>query len=191
MSYVDTAKLFSAGLVIKNAGFQIKPYTKGFHEPLPFDLQIGFTQKLRHAPFRFSLTAHNLTKWHLRYTSVFDNSYELNSNENLADTTFGQKLNKFMNGVGRVGDEFIRHFVIGVEIVPTDNFYLSIAYNYRRRTEMLIETSPKIVGLSFGAGLRLSKFNVSYGLASYHLAGMSHHFSLGVILSEFYKNKNL
>lgn len=191
ISYLDTAKLFSAGLVIKNAGFQLKPYTKGNQEPLPFDIQIGVTQKLKHAPFRFSITAHNLTRWNLRYKSIFDNTYELNTSENLADTTFGQKLTKFMNGVGRVGDELIRHFVIGVEIVPTNNFYLAVSYNYRRRSEMRIETSPKIVGLSFGAGIKLSKFNISYALASYHLAGMSHHISLGLNLSEFYKSQKL
>lgn len=189
LSYVDTAKLFSVGLVVKNAGFQIKPYTKGFREPLPFDLQIGVSHKLKHAPFRFSITAHNLTKWRLRYASVFDNTYELNSNSAIADTSFRQKLTKFMNGLGKVGDELIRHIVIGVEIAPTDNFYIAIGYNYRRRTEMLIQTSPKLVGFSVGAGIKLSKFNLSYSLASYHLAGASHHIGVGVNLSEFYQKK--
>lgn len=186
LAYVDTASLFSAGLVIKNLGIQLKPYTTGFREPLPFDVQIGVTKKLKHAPFRFSLTAHNLTRWNLRYNSVFDNTYELNASET-ADTTFGQKLTTTMNKVGAVGDELIRHIVLGVELVPHENFYISLGYNYRRRTEMALETAPKLVGMSIGFGLKLSKFNISYGLASYHLAGASNHFSVGINLGAFYR----
>lgn len=190
LSYVDTATLFSAGLVIKNAGIQIKTYTLGFREPLPFDIQMGVTKSLKHAPFRFSLTAHNLTNWNLRYTSVFDNSYELSAVP-VADSTFGQKLTKTMNAVGRVGDELIRHIIIGVELVPHDNFYISLGYNYRRRSEMALETAPKLVGFSVGFGLKLSKFNISYGLASYHLGAVSNHFSLGINLGAFYKQEGL
>lgn len=177
LAYVDTAKLFSAGLVIKNLGWQLKPYTPGNHEKLPLDVQIGITKKLKFAPFRFSLTAHNLLNWNLAYTSVFSNTYQLD------DTT----EKNFLNKVGDVGDELIRHFILGVEIVPHENFYIALGYNYRRRTELAIQTMPKMVGMSIGFGLHLSKFNISYGLASYHLAGASNHFSLGINLGAFYK----
>lgn len=178
LAYVDTANLFSAGLVIKNLGFQLKTYTPGNREPLPFDIQVGITKQLRHAPFRFSLTAIDLLNWNLRYTSVFTNTYQLdeNSEEN------------FFNKMGNLGDEFIRHFVVGVEVVPHPNFYIALGYNYRRRAELAMHTMPKLVGMSVGFGLHLSKFNISYALASYHLAGSSNHFTLGINLDAFYKN---
>ncbi len=189
LSYIDTAKLLSAGFVVKNLGIQLKPYTPGFREPLPLDVQLGVTKKLAHAPFRFSVTAQDLLNWNLTYTSVFDNSYEINTV--VADSTFGQKLTKVMNKAGEIGDEFISHIVIGAEIVPHENFYIAIGYNYRRRSELALQTAPKLVGLSIGFGLKLAKFNLSYGFASYHLAGASNHLSLGINLNAFYKKQNL
>ena len=188
VSYIDTAKLFSVGFVIKNIGLQLKPYTQGFREPLPYDVQLGVTKKLAHAPLRFSVTAQDLLQWNLDYVSVFDNSFELNTS--VADTTFRQKLAKTMNKVGQVGDEFIRHILIGVEIVPHPNFYIALGYNYRRRSELSLQTAPKLVGMAIGFGLKLRKFNLNYSLASYHVAGVSHHFSIGLNLSEFYKNSD-
>jgi len=181
VSYIDTAKLFSAGLVVKNIGIQLKPYTVGNREPLPFDVQIGITKKLKHAPFRFSVTAQDLVNWNLTYTSAFDNSYQLDAEEE----------GNFFNKMGEIGDEFIRHFILGVEVVPHPNFYIALGYNYRRRTELAIQTMPKMVGMSIGFGLHLSKFNISYGLASYHLAGASNHFTLGLNLDAFYKKTSL
>ncbi len=189
VSYVDTAKLLSAGLVVKNIGVQLKPYTPGFREPLPFDVQIGITKKLAHAPFRFSLTAQDLLNWNLTYTSVFDNTYEINTV--VADSTFGQKLSKTMNKVGDAGDELISHIIVGAEIVPHENFFIAIGFNYRRRSELALQTAPKLVGLSVGFGLRLSKFNISYGYASYHIAGASNHLSVGINLNAFYKKQVL
>ncbi|MFN5885727.1 MAG: hypothetical protein ACK445_10335, partial [Bacteroidota bacterium] len=41
-------------------GTQIKTYRAGNNETLPFNLQVGVSKKFAHAPFRFSLVAHNL-----------------------------------------------------------------------------------------------------------------------------------
>jgi hypothetical protein len=188
VSYIDTAKLLSAGLVIKNIGLQLKPYTPGFREPLPYDVQIGVTKKLAHAPLRFSVTAQDLLRWDLDYVSVFNNSYELNTST--PDTTFRQKFATAMNNVGQAGDELIRHVLIGAEIVPHPNFYIALGYNYRRRTELSLQTAPKLVGMSIGFGLKLTKFNLNYSLASYHVAGASHHFSVGLNLAAFYKKSD-
>src|SRR5690606_290615 len=71
LHYQQPGKLFSAGLVFRNMGTQLKGYysgSEGQHfEPLPFDIQLGMTHKLEHAPFRFSLTLHNLHRWELSY----------------------------------------------------------------------------------------------------------------------------
>lgn len=180
ISYIDTAKLFSAGLAIKNLGSQLKPYTKGNYEPLPIDLQIGITKKFAHAPIRFSLTAQDLFNWKLAsYESIFKNENIVMGEE--------KPRKSFFNKLGDAGDEFIRHFILGVELVPHKNFYISLGYNYRRRAELALPTRTKLVGMSIGFGLKLSKFNISYGLASYHLAGASNHFSVGLNLNSFYK----
>jgi hypothetical protein len=187
ITWLDTANLFSAALVLKNFGVQFKPYQPGNKEPMPYDLQLGLTKGLQHAPFRVSVTFQNLFNWSLRYDSPLDAQNILDDNVNLADSTFGQKFNTFLNKTGNVGDELLRHVILGVEFVPSDNFYIAFGFNYRRRSELALQTRAAIVGMSFGAGINLSKFNIHYGLASYHLAGMSHHMSLGLNLNAFYK----
>ena len=43
-------------------------------------------------------------------------------------------------------------------------------------------------GFSWGFGIRISKFHLNYGRASYHLAGASNHFSITTDLSSFSRN---
>jgi hypothetical protein len=182
LSYFDSDHLFSAGLVVKNFGTQLKPYTTDNYEPLPFDIQLGFTKGLAHAPLRFSVTFQNLLNWNLSYKSVFESSNMLGEEEIEED--------KLINKVEDYADELMRHVVLGFEIVPGDSFFISLGYNYRRRSELSLSTMPKLVGMSIGAGLRLEKFNFSYGIASYHLAGNSNHITLGLNLGAFYKKLN-
>lgn len=179
--YFDESNLFSAGLVVKNIGTQIKPYTEGNFEPLPFDIQLGFTKGLEHAPFRFSVTFHNLLNWDLAYESIFDQQFGFGRD--------GEDGN-FFNRMEEVADEFMRHVILGVELTPFNSFYVSMGYNYRRRAELTLSTMPRLVGMSIGAGLRLERINLSYGVASYHLAGTSNHISLGVNLGAFYRSAN-
>ena len=179
IAYIDTESLFSAGIVLKNIGSQIKPYTQGNYEPLPFDLQLGLTKGLEHAPFRFSVTFMNLLNWNLSYKSIFDTNY-----------SFGQETantDNFFNKLEDVGDELLRHIIFGIELVPSESFYISLGYNYKRRSELSLSMMPKMVGMSIGVGIRLEKFNMSYALASYHLAGASNHISVGLNLGAFYK----
>jgi len=58
VSYNDSANLFSAGLVLKNMGTQLKGYYSDegvqHFEPLPFDIQLGISKKFKHAPWIIS-----------------------------------------------------------------------------------------------------------------------------------------
>ena len=61
-----TNEFFSAGLVFRNMGAQLKAYypdEQGQHrEPLPFDIQLGMSKKFAHAPIRISGTLNNLNR---------------------------------------------------------------------------------------------------------------------------------
>jgi hypothetical protein len=48
-----------------------------------------------------------------------------------------------------------------------------------------------MVGFSYGFGIKISKFHLSYGRATYHLAGASNHFSISTNFSSFYKDQTL
>jgi hypothetical protein len=168
--------LFTAGLTVKNLGFQLKTYASE-RESMPFNIQLGISQKLKHAPLLFTVTFDHLEKWDLTYDKPQDES-------NL-DPFVEEESSE--SGIDKIADQFMRHILIGVEFSPINNFYVRAGYNYRRRKEMLIESKTSIVGFSWGFGIKISKFHLSYGRATYHLAGASDHFSISTNLDSFRK----
>ena len=182
VNYTNPDKLFSAGLVFRNVGVQIKPYHEGHREPVPFEILIGLSQKLRHAPFRFSLVGHNLQKPDMTYADPAkqDKKYDPITGEPLPDNKFA-----------KFGDNLMRHLIFGIEFIPFENFYLRAGYNYQRRQELKISSRTAMVGFSYGFGIKISKFHLSYGRATYHLAGASNHFSVSTDFSSFYRKRTL
>lgn len=81
--------------------------------------------------------------------------------------------------------------ILGVEFVPVRNFYLRGGYNYQRRNELKIEERTSMVGFSWGIGVKINKYHISYGRATYHLAGASNHFSVSTNLDDFFHKSNL
>jgi hypothetical protein len=181
ITYFNPERLFSAALVLKNMGTQIIKYYEGAQrEHMPFEIQAGVSQKLLHAPFRFSLTLQQLQRFDLTYKSTIDNN-------NIYDPLNGEKIGK--NKFEVFGDKLLRHAIFGMEFLPGENFYVSLGYNYQRRQELKVPINTGMVGFSWGFGMKVNKYRFSYGRSTYHLAGASNHFSLSVNLSEFYKRK--
>jgi hypothetical protein len=175
ITYHNPARLFTAALVMKNIGSQITKYYEGAErENLPFEIQAGLSQKLLHAPFRFSLTLQHLQKWDLTYESSIDKS-------NVYNPLNGEKVTN--NKFEEFGDKIMRHAILGMEFMPGENFYVSLGYNYQRRQELKTPVNTGMVGFSYGFGLKVNKYRFSYGRSTYHLAGASNHFSLSVNLS--------
>jgi hypothetical protein len=175
VSYIDSAGLFSAGLVFKNIGTQITTYqylTEGEYEPLPFDIQLGFSQRLGHAPLRFSATLNQLHNWKLTDKSTWDYDHK-DANENISGKS------------DDVVTQFMRHVILGIEFVPSKNFSLGFGYNFQRKKELSVSGTSGFVGLSGGINVKISKFRFSYAIARYHLSGTSNTFSVGFNLSEF------
>lgn len=154
--YTNPRLLLSAGLVIKNAGFQLRTYTGKTREPLPFEIQAGVTKSLAHAPFRFTLTLRHLEKYDLTYD--YDTTDEVSA--------------------GGTGEDLLRHIVLGVELVPGKNFWAGVGFNYQRRAEMKTVNKSGTAGFSMGFGFNARAFTLAYGRDTYHLAGSANHFSL-------------
>lgn len=169
-SWHNMANLFSAGIVIKNAGLEVTTYAGERREKLPFEIQAGITQSLAHAPFRFSLT--------LRHLEKFDLTYQYSSTSSAAE---GSKTQS-----GFV-ENALRHAILGVELIPHKNFYVSAGYNYQRRRELQIASKVSTVGFSWGFGINTSVLNIEFGRATYHLAGSSTNVSLILKPELFYK----
>ena len=168
-SWHNRSNQFSAGFVIKNAGYQVTTYAGEPRQPLPFELQAGVSQRLTHAPFRFSLTLRHLEKFDLTHDYI------------LPSATEEKKI-----GSGFL-ENAMRHAILGVELIPHKNFYISAGYNYQRRRELQVESKVSTVGFSWGFGINTSILNIEFGRATYHLAGSSTNVSLVVKPDLFYK----
>ena len=105
LSYYDSEKGFSFGFAFKNIGAQLKAY-EDERQKMPWDIQLGITKQMAHAPIRLSLTAQYLTKWKVEYVDDYDREYT-------GDNFF---------------KSFMKHLVIGVDYVPSDNFWLGIRW---------------------------------------------------------------
>lgn len=180
-TYNNTKQAFTFAAVIRNVGVQWKSYRKDNREPLPFEIQCGFSKKPKHVPFRFSMVFQHLQKWDLTYEDPNNPSVK-------TDPFTGEELKQ--NKIAVFGDKLMRHVVLGGEFLLTKNFNIRLGYNYQRRKELSVETKPGMIGFSFGFGVKISKFNLSYGLAKYHLAGASNLFSITTNLNDFYSKGN-
>lgn len=182
ITYHSNKRQIAVALVVNNLGRQMKPYTPDNREPLPFEIQLGITKKIKHAPVRISLLLNNLQTYNLRYVNT--NEASQNVDPISGDSLTEKKFNK-------ISDNLLRHTILGVEFLPFKNFFINFGYNYQRRKELQVSTRTAMVGMSWGLGVKISKFNFSYGRASYHLAGASNHFSITTNISDFYKKKSI
>lgn len=144
LNYYNEETDFSFSAVASNAGGQIKAYNDQF-ERIPFDLSVGFTKGMAHAPIRISVTMNDLTRWNYKY---------------------------YYNPEGKekFGTMLFNHFSLGVDLLPSSSFYLSAGYNFRRATEMKEAGKSHGAGLSFGGGLLLERFKMGVAYAQYHVS---------------------
>lgn len=159
---------------IRNIGAQLSSYTDQ-KEDLPLQVQLGITYKFKHAPFRLGLMMEQLQRWDLTYADP--------NATVMIDPTTGETIEDKKTTV----DKALLHLVPSAEILLSKSFMLRVAYNTRRRQELVIADKPGAVGLSFGVGLRVSKFHISYGFSQLHLAGISNTITLAVRFADFKK----
>ena len=144
LNYYDEEHDFSLSLVGANLGGQVKAFGDT-HEVLPYDVRFGLTKQLANAPIRFSVSLVDLTRW---------------------------KANQYYSsdGAPSAGRILTNHFVVGIDVLPAKQVYLSAGYNFRRAYEMKAAGGSHGAGLSFGAGLNIKKFKLGLAYAKYHLS---------------------
>ena len=178
LNYHHSDGLFSAGIILRNIGTMIKPYTPETWEKLPFEVVVGLSKKLAHAPFRFLVTFHQLQNLNMYYKRP-----QVNSSLGGVENTKDSKIKSLSN-------EALSHMILGAEFVPFKSFCLRFGYNYQRRNELKVDEKSASVGFSWGFGIRISKFQLNYGQSKYHLAGPTKFFSISTDLDDLFgKNK--
>ncbi len=138
----------SLSLTVCNLGGQVKKFNDQ-RDRLPIDVRIGWSKSLGNLPLNLSITAWNLTKWHLPYWDHGDG------------TSDPVRKDGFMSNL-------FRHLVFGVEWKPADRFYVDLGYNYKTHTDMATYQRNFLSGFSVGAGLRVKAFGVGVAFAQPH-----------------------
>ena len=174
-TYYNSEEQFTATFLIKNLGSPISTYREGIEENLPFEIQAGVSKRLDKAPLRFSLIAENLQRWDMTPEP---------EEEITIDPLTGEEID---NTQGGFGENLARHLVFNTEILLGENFNIRFGYNYNRRQQLKIEERPGLSGITYGIGMRVAKFHLSYARAAYNLAGVSNHFSIGIKFDDFRK----
>jgi hypothetical protein len=178
LMYADTARRLTIGLVLRNAGAQMATYT-GTREDLPFDLQIGITKRLKHLPFRFGVVAHHLHNWDIRYDDPNAEDEDV--------LLFGDEQPKENKGSAAI-DNFFRHLIFNGEFLlgRNEGFRIRVGYNHLRKRELTVRNYRSLAGFSGGIGVKINRFRVDFGYASYHLAGGVVHLGIGTNLKDFF-----
>ncbi len=176
--YVDTAKNVTASIVFKNVGLQFVTYD-GTRESLPFEIQAGFSKKLKYLPLRLSVLGTNLQRWNITY-----------DDPNQVDDTllFGEEP-KGTSKAQLFFDNFFRHIVFSAEFLfgKRENFSVRAGYNHLRRAELKLDNLRGLSGFSGGLGFKIKKFGFDYGIAFYHTGGTVHHLGISTNLNQFKK----
>lgn len=150
INYYNPDNDLSLSLVVANLGGQVKRFNEHY-DRLPFDVRLGWSQSFGTFPIRFSVTAWNLTKWHLPYLETGDGSA---TGSPVEKDTFTSNL--------------FRHLVFGADLISSPNFYVGIGYNYKSRTDMSTYSRSFVSGFSIAGGLKVKTFGIGIALAQPH-----------------------
>ncbi|MCC6463128.1 MAG: type IX secretion system protein PorQ [Saprospiraceae bacterium] len=175
--YADTARRFSAALVLRNYGAMLARYN-GLREDLPSDIQLGFSKRLRYLPFRLSVILHHLNQWKIRYDDPALQQADV--------LLFGSDQSTSDGNPGL--DNFFRHFIFNGEFLlgRNESFRIRLGYNHLRKKELSVRNYRSLAGFSGGIGIKVRRFRIDVGYASYHLAGGVVHFGVGTNLKDFF-----
>ncbi|MFT3824255.1 MAG: type IX secretion system protein PorQ [Chitinophagaceae bacterium] len=170
VSYIDTTNLLQISFVAKNMGVQLSSYAGTEKGELPFDMQLGISKRLAHAPVQFSLTLHHLQQFNILYSdTAFNND---NDFRNASDKSF-------------TFDKLFRHVVMAVQLYVGDKIEITAGYNYLRRKELNIGSAGNgLNGFSLGVGALFKKLQIRYARSYYQNNSAYNQFGLSLKMSD-------
>ncbi len=175
--YQDTSGRFSFTLVMKNVGMQFTKYGET-RESVPFELQAGLSNRLKHLPLRFSIIYHHLHRGNILY-----------------DDPESEEAPSFLGGIedqsksefSAIVDNLFRHLIFNAEFLlgKKENFRIRFGYSHFHKKEFSLENYRSINGFTLGFGFKVNRFRIEYGRNFYHYAGGLNHLSISTNLDEF------
>jgi hypothetical protein len=160
-AYISKSKLFVTSVVVRNIGAQWVTYTPGNRESIVPEVSIAASHDFDKLPLRLSVVCHNL--------QTPDMSYR--DSAQLAQTDLaGQPLYKGPT----LASKIMSHFSFGAELYPFKRIIaLRVGYNLQRRYELKPGVRGRAVGLSYGVGVRINRFEINFSRAEYFITGAS------------------
>ncbi len=157
LTYLSASNLSQTSILVKNIGTQLN--TTGTKQDLPFNLIVGWSKKLEHAPIQISITADRLSVWN---NSYYDPKYS-----DVYGTSSASSLQNLFN-----------HLTMASELYIGDQVDINLGYNFIRRYDLNVyNQSNGLNGFSTGLGLKLDKLRLQYG-NSFFQSNAYHHFAL-------------
>lgn len=166
-------------LAARNIGSELYNNYQSYNNSLPFRMQIGTSKKLEHLPLTIVVIYDNLQKWDLSYYDPLD----LEGNY---DPMTGEYLEK--KKVDKFAKNLFSHFVFASELNLGKNLSIRLGYNYGYRQTMKSPTRKGVVGLSYGVGINVYKFNISYSRSEMHIHGSPNYITITTNLNSFKKH---
>lgn len=167
VNYYNPDSDLSFSAVVTNLGGQIKKFHET-SEHLPVDVRLGISKSIGTTPLVLSVTAWNLTKWHLPYYHNGDGSTD----------DSGEIKDSFASNL-------FRHLVFAGNFSFNENFYIGLGYNYKTRTDMSTYKRSFLSGFSACMGLNVKNFGLGLALAQPHTGATTIMLNISTKLYEF------
>jgi hypothetical protein len=164
--------------VLGNIGTQISTYTNDNFENIPYNVQIGFSKKFAHNPFRFGIIAHNLQ-------SPGKLLYQI-SNRQYTSLETGLPIEEDFSLLQKA----MSHLIINTELLLGKTIQIRFGYNTLRNRELSLNNIRGMNGFSWGVGLKLNRFHFAYGYGGFIPGRNTNSFSLITRIQDFKRAKN-
>jgi len=168
-TFLSESKRLIVAALFKNVGIQLKTYNDQ-RDPLPTNFILSISQRLEHAPIRFSLLMHHLNKWDLTYYDP-----------NVKPQTDMLSGNLIEIKPAPWYEKIAQHLTGQIEIA-TKKLHLRAGFDYHTRQTMGLKRKLGMSGFSFGAALHFKRFSIDYGFVSVSKASSNHLVSLSTSL---------
>jgi len=164
--------------VIGNIGTQISTYTQNNYENVPYNVQLGFSKKFAHNPFRIGIIAHNLQ-------SPGKLLYQI-SNRQFTSLETGLPIEEDFNFLQKA----MSHVIINTELLLGKSIQVRFGYNALRNRELSLNNIRGMNGFSWGIGLKLNRFHFAYGYGGFIPGRNTNSFSVVTRIQDFKRATN-
>lgn len=137
LNYYDPEKDLSLSLALLHLGRLFHGQGRGI-DALPWDIQLGFSQRLSDAPFVLNLSLYDL---HPKRPGTLTTD------------------RKFL-------ERALRHLTFGVSFLPSDRFWLALGYNPKVAQDVHLLRGYRLAGFSGGIGFEAPQYRISLAFSA-------------------------